>query len=218
VTRRSAALAGVALAVVAGSAGAQRPAAGSRLLERGADSAATDEFLRTAQRRVTSDTAWYNAGTAALGSGEYQEAREALRVAARSLDPELRFRALYNLGLTDLLAARADTTGRDSLLAGAVSHFREALLLRPDRMDAKWNLELATRDRPPPPPNPRSGGGQQPPSQGGGSQDPQTTRPGALSREEAERILASVEQAERGVREDQVRRRRGLTARTARDW
>lgn len=217
-SRRSAALAGVALVLTVGSAGAQRPVQTGRTLGAGAGTEVARELLRTAQRRVTSDTAWYNAGTAALQAGDLPGARTALVAAARSLDPELRFRALYNLGLTGLLEARGDSTRRDSLLAGAVANLREALLLRPGRMDAKWNLELATRLRPPPPSNPRGGGGTPPPTQGGGGNTPESTRPGALSRAEAERILASVEQAERGVREDQVRRRRGLTARTARDW
>ena len=158
------------------------------------------------------------AGTAALAAGDLPAARAALSTAARSLDPDLRFRALYNLGLAGLLESRADSTRRDELLAESVQHLREALLLRPDRLDAKWNLALASRRQSPPPPNPRGGGGATPPAQGGGDDPDAVTRPGALSRAEAERILASVEQAERGVREDQVRRRRGLTARTARDW
>lgn len=217
-TRRSAALAGIVLVLSADPAPAQRPAGGTRLEQSGQGAAAAQEFLRMAQQRGSSDTAWYNAGTAALGAEDFAAARAALGTAARSLDPELRFRALYNLGLAGLLEARADTARRDTLLAESVQHLREALLLRPDRIDAKWNLELATRRRPPPPMNPRGGGSAPPTNQGGGGETPETTRPGALSRAEAERILASVEQEERGVREDQVRRRRGLTARTARDW
>ncbi len=213
-TRRSAALAGLALVLTGAPAEGQRPASGGTPDQ----AAAARELLQRAQRRVSSDTAWYNAGTAALAAGDLPAARAALSTAARSLDPDLRFRALYNLGLAGLLESRADSTRRDELLAESVQHLREALLLRPDRLDAKWNLELASRRQSPPPPNPRGGGGATPPAQGGGDDPNAVTRPGALSRAEAERILASVEQAERGVREDQVRRRRGLTARTARDW
>jgi tetratricopeptide (TPR) repeat protein len=175
-------------------------------------------LLRIAQRRLSSDTAWYNAGTAALEAGQFEEARSALVVASRSLDPELRYRARYNLGVAGLLEARAEPARRDSLLAGAAEHLREALLIRPDRRDAKWNLELASRHQPPPPPSGGGGGGGQPPNRSGGAPPPQAARSGALSPEEAERILASAEQSERGVRADQVRRRRGLTARAARDW
>ena len=217
-TRRSAALAGIALCVLAGPAEAQRPAEAERLLRRGEVGAAAEAFTRTARRRVTSDTAWYNAGTAALAGQRFPEARSALQSAARSVDPDLRFRALYNLGVAALLEARADTARRDTLLAEATGHLREALLLRPASREAKWNMELANRRRPPPPPSGGGGGGGQPPPPGAGWPQPPAGQPGALSREEAERILASVEQSERGVRADQVRRRRGLTARTARDW
>lgn len=215
-TRRSAALAGILLAVPVAPATSQRQAPAPGPAAPSADS--VDLLLRLAQRRVSSDTAWYNAGTAALLARRFDEARSALVVAARSIDPELRYRALYNLGVAALQEARQDSTRRDSLLVGAEAHLREALLIRPDRRDAKWNLELATRHRPPPPINPRGGGGNQPPNPQGSGTPPAATRPGALSPEEAERILASAEQSERGVRADQVRRRRGLTARTARDW
>jgi hypothetical protein len=156
--------------------------------------------------------------TALLEAGQFDEARSALAVARRSIDPELRYRALYHLGVAGLIEARAEPERRDSLLAGAAEHLREALLIRPERRDAKWNLELASRHQPPPPPSGGGGGGAQPPNQSGGAPPPQAARGGALSPEEAERILASAEQSERGVRADQVRRRRGLTARTARDW
>jgi Ca-activated chloride channel family protein len=209
--RRSAALAGVLLAVAVVPAVAQGPTGGPA-----AERAAA--LLRIAQRRLSSDTAWYNAGTAALEAGQFEEARSALVVASRSLDPELRYRARYNLGVAGLLEARAEPARRDSLLAGAAEHLREALLIRPDRRDAKWNLELASRHQPPPPPSGGGGGGGQPPNRSGGAPPPQAARSGALSPEEAERILASAEQSERGVRADQVRRRRGLTARAARDW
>src|ERR1041384_3609888 len=94
--------------------------------------------------------------------------RAPLAPAAASLDPDLRFRALYNLGLLELLQARSDTTGRDSHLADAERAYREALLLEPHHIRAKWNLELVRRLRggggasnppPNPPPNPGGGGG-----------------------------------------------------------
>lgn len=216
VTRRSAALAGLGLVVATATAAAQRPSEGVRLLRRGDSAAATGAFRQAAQARVTSDTAWYNFGTAALLAGQLDEARAALVTAARSVDPGLRFQALYNLGLASLRAARADSAGAGLLLSEAGGHFREALLLRPGSAEAKWNLELTNRLRPPP--TPRGGGGTQPPSQGGGVPPPPAAHSGALTPEEAERILASVEQGEQAVRADQVRRRRGLLARSGRDW
>src|SRR5439155_25134422 len=96
-------------------------------------------------------------------------ARSSLARAAASLDPDLRFRALYNLGLLALLQAKADSTNREAHLANAARAYREALLLQPHDKPAKWNLELVNRMRggggqankpnPPPPPSPGAGGG-----------------------------------------------------------
>jgi len=72
------------------------------------------------------DTAWYNAGTAALAAGDADAARADLARAAASLDPDIRFRALYNLGLLGLVQARADTANRDAHLANAERAYREA--------------------------------------------------------------------------------------------
>lgn len=215
-TRRTAALASLLLAVAGGSAAAQRPGEGHRLLERGERPAAAEVLQREAEQRRTSDTAWYNAGTAALAAGRLAEARAALATAARSVNAELRFRALYNLGLAALLEARVDTARRDMLLEEAVGNLRQAVLLRPDAQAARWNLEMATRERPPPTPGGGGGGGPPPPS-GGGAAPPQAGG-GALTPEQAEAILAAIEQAERTVRAGQVDRRRGMAARAGRDW
>ena len=88
---------------------AQRPTAGGRALAAGDPSRAAAEFLKEAGAGRAKDTAFYNAGTAALQAGRLEVARGALAEAAKSLDPDLRYRALYNLGLVGLLAARADT-------------------------------------------------------------------------------------------------------------
>jgi Ca-activated chloride channel homolog len=157
----------------------------------------------------------YNAGTAALAAGRLSDARTALATSARSVDPELRFRALYNLGLASLLEARADTARSEELLGEAVEHLRQAVLLRPDAQAARWNLELATRTRPPPQSGGGGGGGPPPP---GGGEAPPAPSPGGMTPEQAAAILAAVEQTERAVREGQVSRRRGMAARTGRDW
>src|SRR5206468_10383813 len=104
-------------------------------------------------RSEDDDTAWYNTGTAALAAGDPALARSTLARASTSLDPELRFRALYNMGLLALLQAKADTASREAHLADAERAYREALLLKPYHVRAKWNLELVNRQR-------RGGGGQ----------------------------------------------------------
>lgn len=196
---------GAALVVLAGlllggtAATAQRPSPGSRALGAGRASEAVTRFRDEAAREGT-DTAWYDAGSAALKVGEHAAAAEALARAARSLDPGLRFRATYNAGVALLMAARADTGARrEQLLDQAAERFRAALLLRPSSNDAKWNLELATR--PPPPPQDGGGATRPPPSQApkqGQGQASAAEGP-SLSRAQAEQVLHSVEDEERGT-------------------
>jgi Ca-activated chloride channel family protein len=204
-TRRTAALAALALAVgLPGPAWAQ-DAGASREAAR---------WLRAAGRSVARDTAYYNAGTAALSAGRPDVALAALAEAATSLDPALRYRALYNRGVAGILAARAASAGADSLLASAAEDLRAALALEPGSERAKWNLELATRRRPPPPPS-GGGGASPPPPQGGGESPPP---PSSLSQAQAQQLLNSVEREERRVRERQLKRQPGEPAAGGKDW
>jgi tetratricopeptide (TPR) repeat protein len=171
-------------------------------------------WLRVAARGVARDTAYYNAGTAALAAGRPDVALTALGEAANSLDPALRYRALYNRGVAGLLAARADTARADTLLAAAAQDLRAALALEPGSERAKWNLELATRRRPPPPPS--GGGGASPPPPQGGS--PEQPPPSSLSQAQAQQLLNSVEREERRVRERQLKRQPGEPASGGKDW
>ena len=212
------ALAGLLLG--AGAATAQRPTPGSRALAAGDPAKAAAAFLEEAARGSARDTAFYNAGTAALESGRLDVAKGALTEAAKSLDPDLRYRALYNLGLVDLLAAEADTSRGEELLADAIDRLRQALLLQPASQRAKWNLELAERRKPPPPPAGGGGGGA--PQGGGGSQSPQPSpaesRSQGLSQSQAEQILNSMERRERETRMDQQRRLQSGAGGGVKDW
>jgi Ca-activated chloride channel homolog len=203
------ALVGLAGVLVAGAAAAQRPAKGERALAAGDPAAAAAAFLAEAGRGTARDTAFYNAGTAALEAGRLEVARGALTEAAKSLDPDLRYRALYNLGLAGLLAAEGDSTRAEEFLEDAVDRLRQALLLQPLSERAKWNLELADRRRPPPPSGGGGGGGGTPPPSGGGGQQQQRQgeRPQqGLSQSQAEQILSSMERRERETRAEQQRR------------
>jgi Ca-activated chloride channel family protein len=201
---------------------AQRPTPGTRAMAAGDPAHAAAEFLKEAVGRSSRDTAFYNAGTAALDAGRYDVARGALEQAAKSLDPDLRYRALYNLGVLGLLAAEADSTKRQELLGEAAEHLREALRLQPSSPRAKWNLELAER-RQPPPPSGGGGGGPKPPS-GAGTPPPAPppSRPEppsqGLSQSQAEQILNSMERRERETREEQQRRLQGKSAGGVKDW
>jgi Ca-activated chloride channel homolog len=220
IARPGPALIGLAgLLVLGRSAEAQRPTAGGRALAAGDPTRAAAEFLKEAGTGRAKDTAFYNAGTAALEAGRFEVARGALVEAAKSLDPGLRYRALYNLGLVGLLAARADTSRQEELLDDATDRLRQALLLEPSSARAKWNLELAERRRPPPPP--QSGGGNAPPPPTGGPKAPEPKPPQPdprdLSQSQAEQILNSMERRERLTREEQQRRMAGSSG-GVKDW
>jgi hypothetical protein len=219
VTRRTAALVAIAWLWIPSAASGQRPATGVREFERG-DALTAARWWQSRTDSSSSDTTWYNAGTALLAAGRYGDARLALARAARSLAPELRFRALYNAGVAALRQSVADSTRRDSLLGEAAGQLRDALLLEPGDRAAKWNLEVASRRRPPPP----SGGGEKPPppprndepEPPSPSQDP---APGTarLSPSQAEQILNSVDREERDTRTRRLSKS-AQVVRGVRDW
>jgi len=155
-------------------------------------SVAADLYEQQVLSQQGGDTAWFNLGTAAFAIGDTARGNPALTRAAESLDPELRFRAVFNLGLRSLQLAEADEANRQAHLEEARRHYREALLLRPGDGDAKWNYELAAQ-----PPPPQEGGGQPPPPNPGQQNDPARPPQTGLTREQAEAILNSMLAEER---------------------
>jgi Ca-activated chloride channel homolog len=230
-TRKTAALVGVLLCVglptgLAAQGTAQRPRSeAEKLWDKGDVRGAAAAYLTDLKANEDDDTAWYNTGTAALAAGDPALARASLARAAASLDPDLRFRALYNLGLLALLQARADSGSREAHLADAERAYREALLLKPFHVRAKWNLELvnrmrgsdgANRPNPPPPPQPGAGGG------GGGAAGqpppPQPNSGGGLSESQADQVLRSIGQEELRTRRDRTGRTRRAAGAGVKDW
>lgn len=229
-TRRTAALIGILLCIgVPTAANAQRPRSNAeKAWDKGDVRAAATAYLTELKAHEDDDTAWYNTGTAALAAGDPALARSTLSRAAASLDPELRFRALYNLGLLALLEAKADTTNRETHLADAERAYREALLLKPYHIRAKWNLELVNRMRrgsggankpPPPPPPPPSNGGGGAGGAGGGEQQPQPPpNAGGMSESQADQVLRSIGQEELRTRRDRTGRTRRAAPAGVKDW
>jgi Ca-activated chloride channel family protein len=225
-TRRTAALIALAL-LCAAPVSAQRRSVAEKAWDRGNVRAAAEAYLADLKAHQDDDTAWYNTGTAALAAGDPTLARASLSRAAASLDPELRFRALYNLGLVALLESRADSANRETHLADAERAYREALLLKPHHIRAKWNLELVNRTRksngqannPNPPPSPGGGGGG---GGGAGSPPPPPPPPGAgsggLSESQADQVLRSMGQEELRTRRDHAGRTRRASAAGIKDW
>ncbi|HTH64047.1 MAG TPA: VWA domain-containing protein [Gemmatimonadales bacterium] len=225
-SRRTAALVGVFLALgLAGvqEASAQQPTPSRRRTlaelywDLGDSTRASDAYLGEVNAR-NGDTAWFNAGTAAMAARDFSTARNALARAATSLDPDIRFRALYNEGLLALRAAEMDTIHRDAHLGEAERAYREALLLRPLDGAAKWNLELAQRRR-------RQGGGGQSQSQPQNqNQNQQQQRqqppptPQGMTEAQADEILRSIGQEELKTRRERMGRARRAAEPGVKDW
>ena len=169
----------------------------------------------------------YNLGTALLAADSLSAASELLqRVATARLtsdaNDELRFRALFNLGLAHLrqgLAAQGEEAGPS--LDVALAAYKRALLLRSGDRDAKWNYELALRKK-------QQGGGG-----GGGSQDrspspqpdpaakPQAPVPrpaGGVGQQQAEQLLNSAARDEREVQGKKQRQNRVEPPPGGKDW
>jgi len=229
-SRRTAALLGLVLAcLLASPAVAQEPprhprSAAEKAWDRHDVARARVAYVAELATHRKDDAAWYNAGTAAMADSDAETAQASLAHAAASLDPDLRFRALYNLGLLALRQAATDSAGRDGHLGDAERAYREALLLRPRDGAAKWNLELAVR---------RRGGGSSSqsnqPSGGGGTGGPSGSsgaggsRGGggsqsALSEAQAEQVLRSIGQQELKTRRDRTGQTRHAVEPGVKDW
>jgi tetratricopeptide (TPR) repeat protein len=185
----------------------------------------------------------YNLGTALLKLGRYAEAQQHLLLATREAGPGLKQRAQYNLGNRYLEAARKGDTGDETmqLLDAAVDAYKHALRLEPNDHDAKWNLELALREREKQSQSPSGGANEQRPQTqseddaspaaggagSGSSQSNQPTGQGSnrgqnyeqrpMSEEEADRVLSAVEQDERELTREKLKKGQRRTP-VSRDW
>jgi Ca-activated chloride channel homolog len=217
---------------------------GNRLYREGRYEEAVEAYRRVLQGGRSGPEVHYNLGTALLATGNYEEAERHLQAALQAVDPELRNRTFYNLGNRFLEEGRRDGDGerQGRLLDAAIEAYRRALRLAPADAQAKWNLELALREREQnrqqqstsSPEDPQAGddgqdqedpreqqpgeggmGGQAPAGQGRDAGAESDQRP--MSREEADRILAAIEQDERDLTRERLRRgQRSVPA--LRDW
>lgn len=219
---------------------------GNRLYREGRYAEAVEAYRAALGDGDASPILHYNLGTALLRLEEYDEAERHLRAALASIEPDARERTHYNLGNRFLQAARAtaDPEASALLLEAAVEAYKQALRLDPGDADAKWNLELALREQDGQAPSPQSGGGQQDqqeqepqesgdqdrqdgdqgndeggPQPGPASRSPSQERQdqGQMDRDQAERILSAIEQNERELHRQKLRKGRRDTP-VARDW
>ena len=165
----------------------------------------------------------YNFGTALVAADSIESAVEVLGRVQQSEDPELRFRATFNLGLAHLIEGlRAQGEASGPALDSALAVYRRGLRLRHDDGDSKWNYELALREQ-----DEQSGGGgggggqeQAPDPQPDPSGQPQETESpaGDLGQQQAERILEAAARDERSVQARSQRQNRPSPPPGGKDW
>jgi Ca-activated chloride channel family protein len=143
----------------------------------------------------------YNFGTVLLAADSLDAAIDALERAGFGAAPELRDRALYNLGLAQLLRARkSEGDDRVQSARAALAAYRTLLLAHPKDADARWNYELALKLRQSPPPQSGAGGEREQERQLAQQRDPN-----GMSQQQAQQLLDA---AARDERDTQSRRRR----------
>ncbi|MGQ0562385.1 MAG: VWA domain-containing protein [Gemmatimonadota bacterium] len=217
---------------------------GNRYYRAGKYAEAVREYEKAVANGDNSPELRYNLGTALLRLGRYADAEKQLRLALREMRGDKRQRAMYNLGNRYLEDARksAEPHIAVQMLDAAVEAYKQALRLAPDDMDAKWNLELALREREKQRQSQAGGGGaeQEPRAQdeqdqaqaaGGGAGRSSQSQASAgqgpspgqryeqrpMSQEQADRILSAVEQDERQLTREKLRKGERRTP-VARDW
>ena len=216
--RRTAAAMGL-LAAIFGAACARSTerAAGARAYQEGRFAEAAAAYRRAINAGDRSPATVYNFGTSLLGADSLADAAEALGRAAPAPAAEVRYRALFNLGLAHLKRGLA-LEGNEAAapLDSALAAYKQVLLLRHDDLDAKWNYELALRKK-------QSGGG----GGGGGASQaqapsaPQREEPrpsGGLAQRQAEQLLGSAAREERDVQAKRQQRNRVEPPPGGKDW
>ena len=173
---------------------------------------AAAEYQREIQEHADSPRLEYNLGTALLQTGQLDDAVASLERAATTAGaPDLRYSALYNLGLAYLKQAR-DTKSSDasSALSAAAEAYKRALQLRPQEIAAKWNYELATSEKS------HAGGGDYKPNPQAKQQVPRPST--GLDKRQAEELLSSAQREERDVQARKQRENEPERPPAGKDW
>ncbi len=149
-----------------------------------------------------------------------------LHRAAESTDTAVKYRAGFNEGYVHLtvgLAAKGDSAAEP--LDSALAVYKRVLLMRPDDGDAKWNYELALRQK-----KNNGGGGGGGGGGGAGAPKPQPTpqastvsRPAprpipGMNEQRAEQILNAMEKEEMDVQGRQQRKNVPKPPPAGKDW
>ena len=212
---------------------------GNRLYRAGKYEEAVAAYEAAIKKGEDSAELHYNLGTAYLRLGRYEDAQKHLERALVARDAGLRERAHFNDGYRTLVPGRQGGPNAAQQLDAAINSYKNALRLNPGNVDAKWNLELALREKDEQQPKSPESGQDNP--QASGQDDQQRARGGGagstnsqssagqgqdqgsnlqqrpMSREQADRILSAIEQDERELTREKLKKGQRRTA-VARDW
>jgi Ca-activated chloride channel family protein len=159
----------------------------------------------------------YNLGTALVAADSLDRSLEPLERATLAEREELRYRALFNLGLSQLKLGRAGARDADSTrraLATAVELYKRVLLMRPGDGDAQWNYELALTELN----QQSSGGASQQQNEPDPQPEPRQPPSPSLGRDQAEQLLSSAARDEQAVQGRKQRESRPTAPRRGKDW
>jgi Ca-activated chloride channel family protein len=179
---------------------------------------AASRFRRAIEQGDTTGHTTYNYGTSLLNADSVAQAAEVLARLADTREEELRYRALFNLGLAHLqlgLAAQGET--RTEKLDAALATYKKVILMRPDDVDAKWNYELALHEKKGG--GGGGGGGQSQNSSNAPSNNDQNPQPqGGMGQKQAEQLLGSAAREERDVQAKKQKQNRVEPPPGGKDW
>ena len=174
---------------------------GNGLYARGKYDEALAAYQRAEVLEPDATAIHFNLGNAFYRMGQYQEAASELELVMTEPNPRRRADAMYNIGNTVFKAGQLD---------GALRAYRAALVMNPDDMQAKENLEFCLKKK--------EEMEQQPDSTGQQQQQPeeQQQRPDQMDPSQAERVLQALEgkEKEEQKRAHQPDRRRKVD----KDW
>jgi Ca-activated chloride channel family protein len=157
----------------------------------------------------------YNLGTALLAADSLGAAIDVLEGVVRGAPPEVRERALYNLGLAHLKRARGQGDSAAAAARQAAQAYKQVLLGNPRDEEARWNYELALRNQPPEQasaPQDQDGGTARP------EPSPQGEPTGGLSASQARQLLDNAARDERDTQEKRQKRARPDAPPQGKDW
>ena len=169
-------------------------ARGNKLYVQGRMEEARAEYYNAQAEAPESPVPPYNVGNTFVGEGKHDDALKAYdQAAGLTLQPQLKSMIAYNRGCALVAAGREPE---------ALEAFKDALRWNPKDQDAKHNLEWV---RAPKKGRPKQQPGRPKPGEG----PPPKDKPGSMSKEDAERILESVRDQEKRMREAQRQARKG---------